>query len=349
MEKRVPKKIVPGVKRVPAVNIHENYFGFYVSVRLTQQAIDHRRIQHATGAHKISDVQPKTSSATKLLDLLGLVNGDLRVIHLDDKKQLRVKRHGLESFTVFVDEFFNEKEAKVGDKIEVHFRFINGEFSKATIRVVNKDDRDDDFEFAEIISSTQRNLQDPIWKAGAALIEKALRVTNPEDPLFYGHKSGSLSFWSYRSYNAREENYVQWRWNSVGELYIEACSNKYAWPKIPIDGVNHLLETGWSGPSEDEDDDLPNFFRTYEEVDAKKIADDIMKVFRDVYFIKRDWIWLFQPFRLVEELFDGETEDDFRFKPEAFHIYDKEQTYERRCEMGVQLSEDVLLPKGLQA
>ena len=118
-------------------------------------------------------------------------------------------------------------------------------------------------------------------------------------------------------------------------------------PKISVDGINHLLETGWSAPSDDDADDLPNYFRTYEDVDVAKVARELMAVLRDVYLVKRDWIWLWQPFEMVEALFQDKTEDDYRFKASAFFIYDQKQTYKRRCEMGVQLSEDILPPKWL--
>ena len=348
MEEKKPYHQPRQLFQDPYERMHENSFGFFVHFKIGKWNFDNDMIRWIPIVHKKNAPENKKSLIRRMLDSAGLIPREVTILPLNENEQVKVRRDHVAAFSVQLDGFLTAVNAEIGDTLELHFRMINGEFEKVTLRMVNPEERDFDIDFADIVMQMALHQNDPIWEAGAALIEKALRATNPSDPTYYGSKSGSLSFWSYRSYDAREENYIQWRWNTVGELYVEAVSNKYAWPKISVDGINHLLENGWSSPSEDEEDDLPNFFRTYDEVDAKVIADDLMKVFRDVYFIKRDWIWLFQPFRLVEELFGGDTEDDFKFKPEAFFIYDKEQTFERRCEMGVQLSEDVLIPEHLR-
>lgn len=352
MENNAPKKpirkIEPGVRRVSATKITNNYSGFFLRLKVSQVALDHKKLRYLAAARKISSATTSKSDVEKMLDAVGLVSGQISSLKYEADIEMKVKRHGSESFTIFASHFFDNNDVKVGDIVEVHFPIANKTYDRIQLKVVKPGQRSTDFEFGEIISQTFKHLKDPIWQVGSELIEKALRVTNPEDPTFYGSSSGSLNFWSYRSYNAREEIYIQWRWNSVGELYVEAVSNKYAWPKISVDGINHLLDSGWSGPRDDSDEDLPNFFRTYEDVDVKKVAHHLMKVLRDVYLVKRDWIWLFNPFYLVEKLFEGKSEDDFRFKPEAFFIFDEKQTYKRRCEMGVQLSKDVLPPKWLR-
>ena len=348
MENSVPKKPIKKIERLPRAKTYVNVLGYFLHFKITQVNLDHKKLRHIAAARKISDPRYKRSPNSAMLDKLGVSVGEIKSLNTSDGKQIRIKRHNLESFTLFLGEVLAEMSLEVGDILQVHFPNQKGELGEVSFKKVNLQERDFTIEFGEIVSHTFKNLKDPIWQIGSELIEKALRVTNPDDPEYYGSSSGCLSFWSYRSYNAREEIYIQWRWNSVGELYVEAVSNKYAWPKISVDGINHLLDNGWSGPREDSDDDLPNFFRTYEDVDVKKVAHHLMRVLRDVYLVKRDWIWLFNPFQLVEKLFEGKSEDDFQFKPEAFFIFDEKQTYKRRCEMGVQLSEDVLPPKWLR-
>ncbi|MEN9692365.1 MAG: hypothetical protein RLZZ330_9 [Actinomycetota bacterium] len=326
----------------------ETSFGYFARFKLTEWNLINDQVRVLYKPRRRDVVSPREAFYKRMLDAANLPQRETTELPLEAGETISIHRFGDWIFKVNLNGFLDYSEAEIGDILEIHFRVINGIFEKVELAIVDLEDRRVDINFADIVMQTALIQNDPIWRAGAALIEKALRLTNPEDPMFSGHQTGSLSFWSYRSYNAQEEIYVQWRWNSVGELYVEAVSNKYAWPKIPVDGINHLLETGWSGPSDDEEEDLPNYFRTYEEVDAKIIADELMKVFRDVYFIKRDWIWLFQPFHLVERLLSGRDEDDFRFKPDAFFIYDEEQTFKRRCEMGVQLSEDVIIPSHLR-
>lgn len=347
-----PKKHIPGppprqLYVDPYERMHETAFGFFVQFKLGKWNFDNDKLRWLPMVHKKTAPESKKSFIRRMMDSAGLIPREITKLQLDETDEIEIRRDHAAAFTVHLDGFLEYSDAKVGDTLELHFRVIDGVFEKVCLQIVDPSKRESEIEFANIILQNVQIQNDPIWFMGAELIEKSLRLTNPEDKLFYGSKSGSLGFWSIRSYDAREEIYIQWRWNSVGELYVEAVSNKYAWPKISVDGINHLLATGWSGPSEDEEDDLPNYFRTYEDVDVAKVSRELMAVLRDVYLVKRDWIWLWQPFEMVEALFKGKTEDDYRFKASAFFIYDQKQTYKRRCEMGVQLSEDILPPSWL--
>jgi hypothetical protein len=332
----------------PYTRMHENSFGFFLQFKIGKWNFDNDKLRWLPIVHKKDASDEKKTFIRRMLDSAGLIPREITKLQLDETDEIEIRRDHAASFTVHLDGFLDYSDAKIGDTVELHFRVIDGVFEKVCLQIVDPNERKADVEFANIILQTVQNQKDPIWYMGTQLIEQALRVTNPEDTKFYGSQSGSLSFWSYRSYDAREEIYIQWRWNSVGELYVEAVSNKFAWPKISNDGINHLIATGWSGPSQDKEDDLPNYFRTYEEVDVAKVARELMAVFRDVYLVKRDWIWLFNPFHLVEELFKGQDDDSFKFKDDAFFVGGQKHTFRRRCEMGVQLSEDILPPKWLR-
>ena len=334
--------------RQPAHFAFKNELGYFARFKLTNRDIEMKKVRVLAILGARNHIDPKRIIYREMLDLAGLKAREITKLPLAKNETVSILRKGTTTFEVHLEEFFETSGAKIGDILEVHFATIVNQFGWVDLRIVDPEEHRTDLAIAQIEAETKANAKDPIWYMGAQLIENALRVTNPEDTKFYGSQSGSLSFWSYRSYNAREEIYIQWRWNSVGELYVEAVSNKYAWPKISNDGINHLLATGWSGPSEDSEDDLPNYFRTYEDVDVVKIAKELMAVFRDVYLVKRDWIWLFNPFHLVEELFKGQDDESFKFKDDAFYVGGQKHTFRRRCEMGVQLSEDILPPKWLR-
>jgi hypothetical protein len=111
------------------------------------------------------------------------------------------------------------------------------------------------------------------------------------------------------------EVYVQAAKQDNGCILIEAVSDRFR--KVPLspDALNSLKELGWSEPSTDEDEELPNHFQVIEpeEIDYKAIAHHLTFVLQVVYQVNIHGWFTFGPIKLFRDLVSGKYGSEYAF------------------------------------